>query len=161
MALSKCSKMEVFSISRVSDCTDRGIYAVTNGCRKMIKVHLDSGKLRRIGEEGLLSIATKCPQVQELVLMGIVTSVVSLNALSSNCPVLEIMILCNSDGVGDLEMSCILAKFIALKKLCIKHCPTCDDGLVTIVGDYLNIIKYNIQKYLSSSDKKSLLNCCC
>jgi hypothetical protein len=54
--------------------------------------------------------------------MGIVTSVVSLSALASNCPVLERMALCNSDSVGDLEMSCISAKFIALKKLCIKNC---------------------------------------
>ena len=91
--LSKCSKMEVFSISRVLDCTDRGIYAITNGCRKLRKRHLDSVKSRRIGEEGLLSIATKCPQLHALVLMGIVTSVVSLNALASNYPMLERMAL--------------------------------------------------------------------
>ena len=60
-------------MSRVSDCTNRGIYAVAYGSRKLRKVHLDSGKSIRIGEEGLLSIATKCPQLQELVLMGIVT----------------------------------------------------------------------------------------
>ena len=85
----------------MSDYTDRGIYAVANGYKKLKKVHINSGKSRRIGEEELLSIATKCPQLQELVLMGIVTSVVSLNALASNCPVVERMALCNSDGVGD------------------------------------------------------------
>lgn len=146
MALSKCSKLEVFYMSRVSDCTDRGIYAVANGCRKLRKVHLDSGKSRRIGEEGLLSIATKCPHLQELVLMGIVTSVVSLNALASNCPVLERMALCNSDGVGDLEMSCISAKFTALKKLCIKNCPISDDGLVTIAGGCPSLIKLKVKR---------------
>jgi len=66
--------------------------------------------------------------------MGIVTSVVSLSALASNCPVLERIAPCNSDSVGDLEMSCISAKFIALKKLCIKKCSISDDGLVTIAG---------------------------
>ena len=91
IALSKCLKLEVFYISGVSDCTDRRIYAVANGCRKLRKVHLDSGKSRRIGKEGLLSIATKCPQLHKLVLMGIVTLVVSLNSLDSNCPVLERM----------------------------------------------------------------------
>ena len=70
MALSKCSKLEVFYMSRVFDYTNRGIYAVANGCRKLRKLHLDSVKPIRIGEKGLLSIATKCPQLQELVLMG-------------------------------------------------------------------------------------------
>ena len=77
----------------MSDSTNQGIYAVANECRKLRKVHLDSGKSIRIGEEGLFSIATKCLQLQELVLMGIVTSVVSLNALASNCLVLERMAL--------------------------------------------------------------------
>ena len=75
----------------MSDSTDQGIYAVANGCRKLRKVHLDSGKSIRIVEEVLLSIETKCPQLEELVLMGIVTLVVSLNALDSSCPVLERM----------------------------------------------------------------------
>lgn len=66
MAVSKCSKLEVFYIGRVSDCPDRGIYAVANGCRKLREVHLDSGKSKRIVEEELLSIANKCLQMQEL-----------------------------------------------------------------------------------------------
>ena len=49
--------------------------------------------------------------------MGIVTTVVSMNSLNSNYPVLERMELCNNDGVGDLEMSCISAKFIELENL--------------------------------------------
>ena len=103
-------------------------------------------KSRRISEEGLLSIATKFPQLQALVLMGIVTSVVSLKSLASNCPMLERMALCNSDGVRDLEISCISAKFIALKKLCIKNCPISDDGLVTIAGGFLNLIKLKVKR---------------
>jgi hypothetical protein len=146
VAVSKCLKLEVFYMSRVSDCTDRGIYVVANGCRRLRKVHLDSGKSKRIGEQGLLSIATKCPQLQELVLMGITTSVVSLNALASHCPVLERMALCNSDSVGDLEMSCISAKFIALKKLCIKNCPISDDGLMTISSGCPSLIKLKVKR---------------
>lgn len=146
MAVSKCSKLEVFYMSRVSDCTDRGIYAVANGCRKLRKVHLDSGKSKRIGEEGLLSIANKCPQLQELVLMGIAISVESLSAMASNCPVLERMALCNSDSVGDKEMSCISGKFIALKKLCIKNCPISDEGLVTISSGCPNLIKLKVKR---------------
>ena len=109
-------------------------------------MHLDSGKSRRIGKEGLLSIAIKCPQLHKLVLMGIVTSVVSLNSLDSNCPVLERMALCNSDGFGDLEMSCILVKFIALKKLCIKNFPICDDELVIVVGGFPNLITLKVRR---------------
>ena len=73
--------------------------------------------------------------------MSIVTSVVSLNALDSNFPLLERMALCNSDGVGDLEMSFISAKFITLKKLCIKNFPISDDVLVKIICGCLNDIK--------------------
>lgn len=63
MDVSKCSKLEIFYMSRVFDCPDRGIYAVANGCRKLRKVHLNSGKSKRIGEEGLLSIVNKCHQM--------------------------------------------------------------------------------------------------
>lgn len=153
MAVSKCSKLEVFYMSRVSDCTDRGIYAVANGCRKLRKVHLDSGKSKRIGEEGLLSIANKCHQMQELVLMGIAISVESLSALASNCPVLERMALCNSDSVGDKEMSCISGKFIALKKLCIKNCPISDEGLVTISSGCPSLIKLKVKRCKAVTSK--------
>ena len=88
--------------------------------------------------------------------MGIVTSVVSLNSLVSNCHVLERMALCNSDGVGDLEMSCISAKFITLKKLCIKNFPISDDVLVTIVGGCPKLIKLKVKRCKGITSKVSI-----
>eukprot|EP01018_Ginkgo_biloba_P027466 Gb_34902 [translate_table: standard] len=146
IAVSRCPKLEVFYMSRVSDCTDLGISAVANGCRKLRKVHLDNCKLRRIGDVGILSIATKCPQLQEIVLMGIDTTAVSLNAFASNCPELERMALCNSEAVGDPELSCIAAKFMALKKLCIKNCPISDEGLETIASGCPNLLKLKVKR---------------
>ena len=69
-----------------------------------------------------------------------------MNSLASNCPVLERMALCNNDGVGDLEMSCISTKFTALKKLCIKNFPISDGGLVTIAGGFHNLIKLKVKR---------------
>ena len=78
--------------------------------------------------------------------MGIVTLVLRLNALASNCLVLERKALCNNDGVGDLEMSCIPAMFIALRKLCIKNCPISNDVLVKIIGGCTNLIKLKVKR---------------
>lgn len=153
VAVSRCLKLEVFYLSKVSDCTDVGISTVANGCRKLRKVHLDSCKFRRIADDGLLSIASKCPELQEIVLMGIDTTIVSLNALASNCPVLERMALCNSDAVGDLEMFCIAAKFMALKKLCIKNCSISDDGLEAIANGCPNLVKLKVKRCKAVTSK--------
>ena len=51
------------------------------------------------------------------------------------------------------EMSCILDKFIALKKICIKNCPISDDGLVTMTGGFPNLIKLKVKRYKGITSK--------
>ena len=43
-------------------------------------------------------------------------------------------------------MSCISAKLIAPKKLCIKNFPISVDGLVTIAGGFPNAIKLKVKR---------------
>eukprot|EP00252_Welwitschia_mirabilis_P004696 TRINITY_DN14996_c0_g1_i1.p1 TRINITY_DN14996_c0_g1~~TRINITY_DN14996_c0_g1_i1.p1 ORF type:complete len:492 (-),score=76.23 TRINITY_DN14996_c0_g1_i1:788-2263(-) len=146
MSLSRCSRLEVLYMSKVFDITNFGVAALADGCRKLRKLHMDSSKSRRIGDEGLVAIATKCVQLQEIVLLGIDVSVVTLNALAANCPQLERMALCNSDAIGDEALLCISSKFTGLKKLCIKNCAISDVGLAKLATGCPNLIKLKVKR---------------
>ncbi|XVE71951.1 hypothetical protein DITRI_Ditri10aG0192100 [Diplodiscus trichospermus] len=146
---SSCPHLQVLYLSRATDCTDEGLSAIANSCRKLRKLHIDAWSRfggRAIGEEGFLSIATKCSLLQEVVLMGVPITVTSLDVLASSCPVLERMALCNTDSVGDLEMQLIGAKFTALKKLCIKNCPISDSGIKAVGNGCPNLVKLKVKR---------------
>ena len=87
----------------------------------------------------MLTVASRCFGLQELVLMGVLITMASLTALASNCPVLERLALCNFDSVGDSKMGIIAAKFNALKKLCIKNCPISESGIVNNLSAIVQI----------------------
>ncbi|XVF82944.1 hypothetical protein PTKIN_Ptkin16aG0092400 [Pterospermum kingtungense] len=144
-----CPHLQVLYLSRATDCTDDGLSAIANSCRKLRKLHIDAWNRlgsRGIGEEGLLSIATKCPCLQEVVLMGVPITIISLNVLASNCPSLERMALCNTHSVGDLEMQFIGSKFTALKKLCIKSCPISDTGIKSVGEGCPSLVKLKVKR---------------
>lgn len=144
-----CPYLQVLYLSRVTDCTDDGLSAIANSCRKLRKLHIDAWSRfgsRAIGEEGFLSIATKCHCLQEVVLMGIPITVMSLNVLASNCPALQRMALCNTDSVGDSEMQFIGSKFTALKKLCIKNCPISDKGIKSVGEGCPSLVKLKVKR---------------
>ncbi|XVE98883.1 hypothetical protein REPUB_Repub03eG0147600 [Reevesia pubescens] len=144
-----CPLLQVLYLSRATDCTDDGLSAIGNSCRKLRKLHIDAWNRfgnRAIGEDGFLSIATKCGRLQEVVLMGVPITVISLEVLVSSCPVLERMALCNTDSVGDLEMQFIGVKFTALKKLCIKNCPISDSGIKAIGEGCPSLVKLKVKR---------------
>ncbi|XWS73372.1 hypothetical protein CRYUN_Cryun02cG0122600 [Craigia yunnanensis] len=146
---SSCPHLQVLYLSRATDCTDDGLSAIANSCRKLRKLHIDAWSRfgsKAIGEESFLSIATKCPRLQEVVLMGVPITVIALNVLASSCPVLERMALCNTDSVGDLEMQFIGAKFTALKKLCIKNCPISDSGIKAVGEGCPSLVKLKVKR---------------
>ncbi|WVZ18508.1 hypothetical protein V8G54_005830 [Vigna mungo] len=78
------------------------------------------------GDDGSVGVAKGCPNLLELMLIGVNPTKVSLEMLASNCQNLERLALCGSDSVDDPEISCITAKCVTLKKLCIKSCPVLD-----------------------------------
>ena len=115
-----CPQLQFLQLSRTTDCTDDGLSAIATSWKNLRKLHIDAWSRfggRTIRDEGVLTVASRCFGLQELVLMGVPITMTSLTALASNCPALERLALCNSDSVGDSEMGIIAAKFNALKKL--------------------------------------------
>eukprot|EP00252_Welwitschia_mirabilis_P006896 TRINITY_DN1783_c0_g1_i1.p1 TRINITY_DN1783_c0_g1~~TRINITY_DN1783_c0_g1_i1.p1 ORF type:complete len:515 (+),score=49.16 TRINITY_DN1783_c0_g1_i1:301-1845(+) len=145
-AVSRCANLEVLHLVKTPECTNVGLMAIANSCKKLRKLHIDGWKTNRIGDEGLIAVGRKCLNLQELVLIGLNPTVESLSALASNCHGLERLALCGSETIGDPEISCIAAKCFSLKKLCIKGCPVSDNGIETLVSGCPKLVKVKVKK---------------
>ncbi|MBA0705953.1 hypothetical protein Golax_018101 [Gossypium laxum] len=145
-AISNCSNLEILHLVKTPECTNAGLGAVAEKCNLLRKLHIDGWKANRIGDQGLVAVAKSCPNLQELVLIGVNPTKLSLEMLASNCPNLERLALCGSDTVGDAEISCIAVKCIALKKLCIKNCPVSDHGMEALASGCPNLVKVKVKK---------------
>jgi hypothetical protein len=145
-AISKCSNLEVLHIVKAPECSNFGLICVAENCKLLRKLHIDGWRTNRIGDEGLIAIATDCPNIQELVLIGVNPTSLSLTAIASNCKKLERLALCGSGTIGDTEFACIAAKCVALKKLCIKGCPISNVGLETLAWGCPNLAKIKVKK---------------
>ncbi|KAG8100982.1 hypothetical protein GUJ93_ZPchr0298g29134 [Zizania palustris] len=66
----------------------------------------------------------KDAQTCKLVLIGVNPTVQSLRMLGEHCRSLERLALCGCETVGDAEIICLAERCVALKKLCIKGCPS-------------------------------------
>ncbi|KAK4434806.1 putative F-box/LRR-repeat protein 8 [Sesamum alatum] len=58
----------------------------------------------------------------------------------------QILKYCICETVGDAEISCIAAKCIALRKLCIMSCPVWDHGIEALAGGCPNLVKVKVKK---------------
>ncbi|XP_061353978.1 F-box protein At1g47056-like [Gastrolobium bilobum] len=145
-AIANYSNLEILHLVKTPECTDFGLIAIAERCKLLRKLHVDGWKANRIGDKGLIAVAKCCPNLQELVLMGVNPTKASLEMLASNCQNLERLALCGSDTVGDPEISCIAAKCIALKKLCIKSCPVSDHGMEALASGCPNLVKVKVKK---------------
>lgn len=145
-AISNSLDLEILHLVKTPECTNLGLVSVAERCKLLRKLHIDGWKANRIGDEGLVAIAKSCSNLQELVLIGVNPTKVSLEMLASNCLNLERLALCGSDTVGDAEISCIAGKCIALKKLCIKSCPVSDNGLEALASGCPNLVKVKVKK---------------
>ena len=145
-AIANCSNLEILHLVKTPECTDLGLIAISERCKLLRKLHIDGWKANRIGDEGLIGVAKGCPNLQELVLIGVNPTKLSLEMLASNCLNLERLALCGSDTVGDPEISCIAAKCVALKKLCIKGCPVSDHGMEALASGCPNLVKVKVKK---------------
>ncbi|KAF5444859.1 hypothetical protein F2P56_033956 [Juglans regia] len=146
VGISSCLDLEILHLVKTPECTNMGLVLLAERCRLLRKLHIDGWKANRIGDEGLIAVAKGCPNLQELVLIGVNPTKLSLESLASNCKNLERLALCGSDTVGDAEISCIGAKCLALKKLCIKSCPVSDQGLEALAGGCPNLVKVKLKK---------------
>jgi Leucine Rich repeat len=146
MALAACPNLEVLHLVKTPECTDTGISALAERCHLLRKIHIDGWKTNRIGDQGLITIARRCPNLQELVLIGVNPTARSLELVATNCANLERLALCGSETFGDAEISCIAAKCLALKKLCIKGCPISDLGMEALAEGCPRLIKVKVKK---------------
>ncbi|ONK78957.1 uncharacterized protein A4U43_C01F1410 [Asparagus officinalis] len=146
LALSLCPDLQVLHLVKTPECTDLGLISVAGKCRLLRNLHIDGWKTNRIGDQGLMAVAKRCPNLQELVLIGVNPTSTSLGLLASNCRNLERLALCGSETFGDAEISCIASKCVALKKLCIKGCPVSDQGIRALVEGCPNLIKVKVKK---------------
>lgn len=145
-AVARCTQLEVLYVVKTPECTNIGLSAVADGCKRLRKLHVDGWKFARIGDDGLIALAMKCRDLQEVVLIGINVTVASLDLLASNCSNLERLALCNSETVGDLELSCIVTKCQALKRLCVKACAISDQGMRGLAAGCPRLIKIKVKK---------------
>ncbi|KAK7309187.1 hypothetical protein RJT34_05721 [Clitoria ternatea] len=144
--VSNCSKLETLHVVKTAECSNLGISVVAERCKLLRKVHIDGWRTNRIGDDGLIAIAKHCPNLQELVLIGVYPTSVSLALIASNCRNLERLALCGIGTVGDADIECISAKCIALKKLCIKGCPISNIGIGALASGCPNLVKVKVKK---------------
>lgn len=145
-AISNCLDLEILHLVKTPECTNAGLMSIADRCKLLRKLHIDGWKTNRIGDEGLAAIARRCPNLQELVLIGVNPTSLSLGLLTSNCRNLQRLALCSSETIGDAELSCIAAKCVALRKLCIKGCPVSDQGMEALAGGCPNLVKVKVKK---------------
>lgn len=145
-AISNCANLEILHLVKTPECTDMGLAMVAEKCRVLRNLHIDGWKTNRISDKGLIAVATYCPNLQELVLIGVNPTHLSLDKLATNCQNLERLAFCGSETVGDTEICCIAAKCVALKKLCIKSCPVSDNGMEALARGCPNLVKVNVKK---------------
>lgn len=145
-AIANCSNLEILHIVKTPECSNLGLVRVAERCKLLRKLHIDAWRTNRIGDDGLIAVAKQCPNLQELVLIGMNPTSLSLAPIASNCQKLERLALCGSGTIGDAEIACIANKCMALKKLCIKGCPISDVGIETLAWGCPNLVKVKVKK---------------
>ncbi|KAJ8764407.1 hypothetical protein K2173_006147 [Erythroxylum novogranatense] len=146
LAISKCLNVEILHIVKTPECSNLGLVSVAQSCKQLRKLHIDGWRINRIGDEGLIAIAEHCLNLQELVLIGVNATHLSLMAIAANCRKLERLALCGSVSIGDSEIACIAAKCVALKKLCIKGCAISNVGIEALAWGCPNLVKVKVKK---------------
>ncbi|KAJ1421158.1 Leucine-rich repeat, cysteine-containing subtype [Sesbania bispinosa] len=144
--VSKCSKLETLHLVKTPECSDFGLSEVAERCRMLRKLHIDGWRTNRIGDDGLISVAKHCSNLQELVLIAMYPTSLSLSAIASGCQGLERFALCGIGTVSDADIECIAAKCMALKKLCIKACPVTNVGIAAFASGCPNLVKLKVRK---------------
>uniref|UniRef100_A0A1J3HAB1 F-box protein SKIP2 n=1 Tax=Noccaea caerulescens TaxID=107243 RepID=A0A1J3HAB1_NOCCA len=145
-AIAKCSNVETLHIVKTPECSNYGLINVAERCNLLRKLHIDGWRTNRIGDEGLMAVAKHCLNLQELVLIGVNATHMSLAAIASNCEKLERLALCGSGTIGDTEIACIAKKCGALRKFCIKGCPVSDLGIEALAVGCPNLVKLKVKK---------------
>ncbi|XP_043689379.1 F-box protein At1g47056-like [Telopea speciosissima] len=142
VSISNCLDLEILHLVETTNCTNAGLVSIADHCKLLRELHLHSWRARYgIGDGGLTAIAKRCHDLEELIIFGANPTSLSLGLLAANCQNLERLALCWCATFGDAEISCIAAKCIALKNLCIMGGSITDDGLEALSGGCPNLVK--------------------
>ncbi|KAG6385026.1 hypothetical protein SASPL_153850 [Salvia splendens] len=145
-AISKCLRLEEFKVAKAPDFSNEGISAVVNKCKLLRKLHIDGCRSNRIGDSSVMAIAESSANLVKLVLVGVSVTSVSLTAMASSCEHLETLALCGSRTVGDHEITCVAARCVSLRKLCIKRCRVTDAGIEAVANGCPNLVRIKVEK---------------
>ncbi|CAJ2635351.1 unnamed protein product [Trifolium pratense] len=146
VGVSKCLKLETLHLVKTPECSDVGLIAVAEHCKMLKKLHINGWRTNRIGDDSLISIARNCPNLQELVLIAMFPTSLSLGAIASYCQGLERFALCGIVTVSDADIECFASKCVALRKLCIKGCPVSNVGIAAFASGCPNLVKLKVRK---------------
>ncbi|KAJ3679511.1 hypothetical protein LUZ60_017522 [Juncus effusus] len=145
-AISKCSKLEILHIVKTPECSDAGIAEISSKCHLLRKLHIDGWRTNRIGDLGLIQVSLGCPNLQELVLIGINPTVRSIDQIGAGCRNLERLAMCGCESVGDKEMASLGKRCKKLRKLCVKGCPVGDEGIVALAQGAPSLVKVKLKR---------------
>lgn len=139
--------------------SDRGLSAISS-YPSLEVLHLiktfdgDNGwRKSRTGSDWLSAIARGCPNLQELVLVGVNPTLESLGLVTSSCRKVKRLTLGRSEIINDDGMYCVASECLALKELCIKRCPISDLGMEILAGGCPSLVKLKVKKCRSVTYK--------
>ncbi|GJZ78846.1 F-box domain, cyclin-like protein [Tanacetum coccineum] len=116
----RCPNLTLLKLSGCGKITDKGtivksLEMIAVSDKSLVDVHLEYFDETK----GLIAVGKHSANLQELSLIGVNASCVSLEVIATNCKKLVRIVLSRSETISDVEMSCIAEKCVALKFLCI------------------------------------------
>eukprot|EP00271_Cylindrocystis_brebissonii_P007055 TRINITY_DN20179_c0_g1_i1.p1 TRINITY_DN20179_c0_g1~~TRINITY_DN20179_c0_g1_i1.p1 ORF type:complete len:853 (+),score=119.48 TRINITY_DN20179_c0_g1_i1:174-2732(+) len=146
-AIAQCHKLEALVVVKAPECTEAGLSLIAHGCPGLLRLHVEGWQAQRMGDVGLLAVATQCRQLQELVLVSNAVTEVSLTPLATLALSLERLTLCASETVGDPEVAILARGCPALRRLCIKGCPRVANlGIIALANGCPSLQKLKIRR---------------
>ncbi|GKB56698.1 F-box protein SKIP2-like protein [Tanacetum coccineum] len=146
LALSKCSNLQALHLHCLPHCTNAVLISVAENCKGLKKLYIEDWNNSEIGDEGLIAVGKHSANLQELSLIGVNASCVSLEVIATNCKKLVRIVLSRSETISDVEMSCIAEKCVALKFLCIEECGVSNKGIEALVLGCPNLANLKVTK---------------
>ncbi|PWA99326.1 F-box family protein [Artemisia annua] len=147
-SLSKCRYLNSLRIVNINNqlCTNVGLISIAKNCKRLKKLYVGYWKYTSyIGEEGLIAVGEHSMNLEELILIGVNATHVSLEVIARNCQNLVRLELSMSETITDVEMSCIAEKCVALKSLCIEECCVSNKGIEEFALGCPNLAKIRDQ----------------
>ncbi|KAG1685520.1 hypothetical protein DVH05_008297 [Phytophthora capsici] len=138
-----CPELRYLRINSVKGISDVGLRLLAAGCPKLELLHaanlylVSDGSNRDFGLEGLRAIASKCSQLQDLVLSGCFQlQERALVAIGASCPALRRLSLQACPEITLAAVSAVLKGCQLLTRLDLSGVRRCDDRMLRVIAKY-------------------------